>query len=173
MDKIWESLAPLGYSKYEVSNTGEIRNARTHRVLAVIINQNNTHYVSLYSDRHVRSNLGVAKLVASIFIPNLEPEIFTHVCHRDGRASNNEVSNLEWRPHWFTIQYQMEYQDIDLTLPKHPVREVTSDLIFKNGRAAANYYCLLEADIHRCCMTGRKPVLANGISFEYINESET
>ena len=77
---------------YEVSTTGEVRNAATGKLLKQAVNFGYS-YVSLQINgkSHRRR---VHRLVAKAFIPN--PESKTDVNHIDGDKANNRVENLEW-----------------------------------------------------------------------------
>lgn len=78
--------------KYQVSNTGKVRNAETKHIRK---SQDKHGYrrVNLTIDGKSK-NCAVHRLVASAFIPN--PENKSQVNHKDGVHDNNNVENLEW-----------------------------------------------------------------------------
>lgn len=82
-----------GYSNYEVSDSGEIRNKTTGRILCAFNDKDGYKGVHLNSNgaSHTRK---VHRLVASAF---LEPDpIRDQVNHKNGDKADNRVSNLEW-----------------------------------------------------------------------------
>ena len=80
-----------GYSKYQVSNLGNIR--RDGKVLKKRINRGGYEHVSL-SVSGVATNKRVHRLVACTFIPNLENR--GDVDHFNGKRNDNRVENLKW-----------------------------------------------------------------------------
>lgn len=88
---MWASVAD--YPNYEVSNTGEVRNPGTGRILSL----------SESDDGYLRASLSqggklacraVHILVARSFIQNPEGKPFVN--HIDGDRQNNAAENLEW-----------------------------------------------------------------------------
>lgn len=161
----WRNLSFMGYGNYDVSNLGQVRRSKSHRLVKSNPNQSGVEHVGLYRDG-IRRNSGVARLVAEAFLEIPDDPIFDTVVHRDGNLRHNEAENLEWRPHWFAVKYQREYHDI-IFYPKIPVIERKTNILFRRGREAATYFCLLEVEVHRACRLGIPPTLGSDLIFEY------
>ena len=84
----WEGL-------YQICRSGKVRNKRTKHILAVRTHKDGYLKVHL-SDRGNGRDcyLRVHRLVAETFIPN--PENKSEVEHKNGRTSDNRISNLMW-----------------------------------------------------------------------------
>lgn len=96
--EIWRPL--IGYTGYEVSNLGRVRNYckryDSYNLLSQQPNSRNGRmYVSLPADNGKRKNLMVARLVAITFCEGHTEEKNT-VNHIDGNVQNNRADNLEW-----------------------------------------------------------------------------
>lgn len=74
--------------KYEVSNLGNVRNAKTKRIRKLEIHENGYLRVKL------SKNYRVHRLVALTFIPN--PENKEQVDHINGDKRDNRLENLRW-----------------------------------------------------------------------------
>ena len=84
MKEIWQKVSFLE-NKYEVSNRGKIRNAKTKRLLK--LSQSKRGYLVFSCNVNGKHKLvNVHKCVAMEFIPN----------HMDGNKMNPDVNNLEW-----------------------------------------------------------------------------
>lgn len=89
----WRLVASLN-NRYEVSNTGKIRNAITKKILK---NQINKHGYCVLTVRPVpkkQVNIRVHRIVAEVFL-GICPEGYV-VNHKDGNKLNNYVTNLEY-----------------------------------------------------------------------------
>lgn len=89
--KEWRKVA--GFDRYEVSNTGDIRNIESGKVLKPCPNTWGYPSVTLCGCG-VRKNVPVHRLVALAFIPN--PAGLPEVNHLDEIKTNNSVENLAW-----------------------------------------------------------------------------
>jgi DNA-binding XRE family transcriptional regulator len=79
--------------KYEVSNTGLVRNAKTKKCLPISYDRRGYPKVNLWlNNKNV--NRTIHRLVATTFIPN--PNNLGCVNHKDENKENNTVQNLEW-----------------------------------------------------------------------------
>lgn len=93
LKEFWKSIN--GFSNYEVSNFGNVRNKTTEHVLKPRLCKNGYTQVSIKSDEKEKFiNQYVHRLVAVAFIEN--PENKPEVNHKDGNKQNNSVINLEW-----------------------------------------------------------------------------
>jgi hypothetical protein len=86
----WRIVA--GFDRYEVSNTGLVRNRQTGLVLRPRIDSHGYLCVILY-DQGRRTARKIHKLVANAFIGDSEGRVVDHIS-RD--KSNNSVSNLRY-----------------------------------------------------------------------------
>ena len=105
MSRYIEWKAIEGYEGlYEVSNTGEIRNAKGKTKKSSLKKGVNTNYkeISLWKDRKNKRFL-VHRLVAKAFIPN--PDNYPIINHKDENGTNNCVENLEWCNHRYNAKY--------------------------------------------------------------------
>jgi hypothetical protein len=91
MKEIWRKIE--GFSNYEVSSEGRVRNVETGKVLRSMIAKDGYHRIGLYLKGKPKSHL-IHRLVATTFIPN--PESKKEVNHINGCKADNRVENLEW-----------------------------------------------------------------------------
>lgn len=92
MNEIWKNVSFLD-DKYEVSNHGRIRNAKTKRLLKLSPSKRGYLVFSCHiKGKHKLVN--VHKCVAMEFIPN--PDNLPQINHIDGNKTNPDATNLEW-----------------------------------------------------------------------------
>ena len=90
---MWKKID--GFSNYEVSENGEIRNASTKYVLKGRLSKSGYYQVSIKDDiTGTFRNQYIHRLTAAAFVDNDENK--PQVNHIDGIKTNNVSTNLEW-----------------------------------------------------------------------------
>jgi len=89
--EIWKEIN--NFSKYEISNYGNLKNKDTQKILHPSI-KSGYLCASLTDNNGIRKPVKIHRLVALNFIPNVEnKETVNHINHN--RLDNN-IKNLEW-----------------------------------------------------------------------------
>lgn len=83
------------FPNYEVSDLGNVRNKKTHRVLKTATVNSGYYVVALRKDNHT-SNKSVHRLVAKAWVSNDNPEHKKVVNHKNYDKTDNRAENLEW-----------------------------------------------------------------------------
>ncbi len=134
------------YSRYEVSDSGEVRNVVSGKVLKPCYSTGYAH-VTL-CDENGRHQTSIHKLVAEAFIDN--PNNDTEINHLDGDKRNNRVDNLEWcdRSHNMRHAYAIGLQrvipeQIECSLKRaqrsheRPVRNIETGAVYSSVKECA------------------------------------
>lgn len=100
----WKTIE--NYPRYQVSDTGKVRNRDTGKILKPTIHHARNRFgyalVYIYSNKK-RKCFSIHRLVASAFIPN--PNNYPEVNHKDENSLNNNVTNLEWCSREYNMNY--------------------------------------------------------------------
>lgn len=89
----WKTIQ--GFSNYEVSTEGQVRNKLTQYILKGRPSKSGYLQVSLKEDETQKfKNQYIHRLVAQQFLANEENK--REVNHKDGNKLNNNLNNLEW-----------------------------------------------------------------------------
>jgi hypothetical protein len=92
-EEVW--LPIKGYSNYEVSSVGRVRNIKRKNKLKNLQTDKAGYKVTvLFNNTHLYKHVKVHRLVTSAF--HLNQQNKSCVDHIDGNRSNNKVSNLRW-----------------------------------------------------------------------------
>lgn len=137
IDSIKEIYKPIKGYDYEVSNTGQIRNVRTGRILKQRLNNRGYCQVCLCKDG-VQKMFTVHRLVAKAFIPN--PKNLPEVNHKDECKTNNRLDNLEW----CTRKYNANYGTITERVAKALSRAV--EQLDDNGNVIALFSSTMQIE---------------------------
>lgn len=89
-----EIFKPIeGFSLYEVSNYGNVRNCKTGKLRKFCMTHNGYYRLGL-TEKGKQSHFFVKRLVADQFLKGKKEGL--QINHIDGIKTNNNVSNLEW-----------------------------------------------------------------------------
>lgn len=88
---------------YEVSDLGNVRNAKTKKVLKPVKQKKHDYYTVNLSKEGVVKTYMIHRLVAEVHCDNSLK--LNEVNHKDFDTHNNEASNLEYCTHSYNINY--------------------------------------------------------------------
>lgn len=110
MQEIWKDIP--GYEeKYQISNLGNIRSKKNHKILKSQINKKNGYvYFNMYKNKKYK-NVRVHRLVAEVFLKNEYNKPFVN--HKDGNKINNKIDNLEWCTQKENVNHAIEVLKVD------------------------------------------------------------
>lgn len=164
MQEIWKDINGF-VGKYQISNLGNVKNAKTGRILK----QNKKRYsnVVLYiksKPKYYR----VHRLVAEAFIPN--PNNYPYINHKDENKQNNNVENLEWCDAKYNSNYGKRNELVSKNQSKYKI--IQKDLNNNIIKVWDNIWDLThntkyKKDSISCCCRGKFKT-AYGYKWEYI-----
>lgn len=146
MEELWKPITCLQYqslmtTKYEASNLGHIRNARTRRLVQP--HKHNTGYETFnyrYKDAEGKTRFSTMlwhRVIARTWIDN--PNDKPQVDHIDRNIHNNAVENLRW---------VSAKENSENTSPKSKIRYSRyspTKVLDREGNVIAEYSTLIEA----------------------------
>jgi hypothetical protein len=97
INECWRSID--GYLNYQVSNTGQVRNVSTRKLLSDKRRDHRGYLIVYLCQDGIAKNHKVHRLVADHFIPKPDSDCKLEVDHIINDKTNNTVSNLRWVPH--------------------------------------------------------------------------
>lgn len=142
--EVWFDIP--AFPPYSVSTYGRVRNDKTDRVLALMVNREGIVHVGLRRDnkQHKRS---VTVLVAKAFVSRPANEHFDTPINLDGDRTNNHINNLTWRPRWFAVDYFRQFLPGAPRGFMCPVEDEKTGEQFETSFDAAIKYGLLDREI--------------------------
>lgn len=150
MKRDWETLEE--FPQYAVSNFGEFVNMRTDRDVNPSRNQMGHAKVTLVSERQQYTR-SVAQLVAQAFVPRNEEDVhFDTPIHLDGDLMNCMADNLMWRPRWYAIRYQKQFQFEDFHNDQGHRQELNSGDIYTSMKEVCTTNGLYYYDVIKSCV---------------------
>lgn len=181
MKEEWRGLQYRGadYSqRYEVSNLGKLRSARTHKLIKTnIIGCGYVGYCASLGHRNCRMMIRVHRAVAENFIPN--PNNYPVVNHLDGNKANNRVENLEWCTHKQNVEHAKRhglFVSGEAAMLKAPNRKCVRGINIKTGEVkdfpsitkAAEFLGNCGKNAHICDVVNGKRKTAYGYKWMLV-----
>jgi hypothetical protein len=169
----WRDTYVYG-DRYEVSNTGIIRNKDTKKVMKPHKDGKGYLRVSL-SKNNIQATIKVHRAVAIAFIEN--PDNLPQVNHKDTNKENNTVWNLEWITNYENMQHAIRNgltNHVDYAgRKKRAVMGVSSDgsVVKFSSLAKASEICHISRS-NLCNALKGKRNTCGGYIWNYIDESE-
>lgn len=122
-----------GFSRYAITEDGQVINRKTKRVLRQRVNTNGYRRVGIIDDTGKQRWLFVHRIVLAAFTPN--PEGYPECHHIDSDKSNNHRLNLQWVTR---SQNQLHMRDFISSRPDSPYRLTMADATVIRERYAAS-----------------------------------
>jgi hypothetical protein len=143
MTEQWVAVG--GFPGYSVNSLGQVRKDSNGRVLCTRVNQYGVPYVGLMRNwkQVIRS---LPRLVADAFVPG-QTRIFNTPVNLNGDRLDNRADNLMWRPRWYAVLYNNQFEDRYDNPIEVPIREIETGEEFPNSMTAAMRFGLLEREI--------------------------
>lgn len=161
---MWKKIQ--NYEAYSVSDSGEVRNDITGKILKQTIDRDGYHMATLhYGLNGKRRWVGVHRLVAEAFIPN--PDGLPIVNHKDENKDNNAVDNLEWCSASYSTNYGTRNYKTAKKLSKRVYQYEDGELVgwYDSTKLAGKFLGVNFTHIADCCRGERKS--AGGYKWSY------
>lgn len=167
--ELWKTIK--GFEKYEVSNTGKVRNAKTKKIINPYVSKEGFFTINIYNNDKKRERKFIHRLVAETFLTDFET--WQVVEHKDQNKLNNNVNNLEWVNKGNSISFNkgVHKRAIKRRKPLN-MYDLEGNLIkrFESVKQAAQELALNENSISLCARGIVKQYC--GRKFEYIMEGK-
>ena len=161
MKEVWKTIP--GYSKYEASTLGRIRNKKSGRPCKQHLKNSGYLNVKIYDDNGNNKNVWVHRAIATTFIPN--PDNLPQVSHLDEGKTNNQVDNLKWSTIKDNCNMPLRGERITKSLG-YPIRCIETNTVYDSLQQAQTI-----TGIHNICrVIHGKRKTAGGYHWEYIND---
>lgn len=162
----WKEIP--GFSMYEASTRGNIRNKYTKHVLCAKIN-NGYRKCALMNNKK-RYCCRYARMVAITWIPN--PHKYTQVDHIDENKLNDSIDNLEWVTPSMNCKRRFA-KNKNCTKPVALKFENDEQILyFANSREAAKHFEISSATVWGASINGKwKSYTIRRISQEEFNQN--
>lgn len=122
-----------GFSRYEASHRGKIRNRRTGKILAVTVDPDGYERLNLYADDGSRPGLSVARCVLAAH--HRAPEPGEEACHGPGgRRDNRYPENIRWDDRAGNERDKVAAGTTPTPNPTYPCRDGCGQLVINEGR---------------------------------------
>jgi hypothetical protein len=141
--EMWSEIRD--FPKYEVSNLGRVRNTVTQTFVTPTPKPTGMLMVGLMRDR-IQCKKSLTLLVATAFVPPHPNEAFDTPINLNGDRSNNDASNLMWRPLWFARLYNRQFTTPHATYD-YPIEDVETHIVYKDSYSASVQHGILEQEI--------------------------
>lgn len=175
MQQEWTRI--VGFSNYEVSDDGCVRNVGNKREIKTHIHSKTSPYLNVIiaNDEGKKKHKNIHRLVAEAFINN--PQNKPCVNHKDGNKLNNHKDNLEWVTHSENdlhafrngLRHSTSKQiQKAIASTRKPVRNKTTGEEFESITKAAESIGGKIGGIHKCVVGERKRY--KGMEFEFVKE---
>lgn len=165
MQEEWREIDE--FSNYLISDTGQVLNEWTNRLITPRQNQQHVSMVTMGRDGRQLTR-SVALLVARAFLPDPQDNFDTPTpINLDGDRGNNHVDNLAWRPRWFAIEYHKQFTQVNQAWLDMPIELITTDEFFKHTIDCCIKYGLLVRRVVLAAHNGGA-VYPHGFEFNLI-----
>jgi hypothetical protein len=161
---MWKKIQ--NYEAYSVSDSGEVRNDITGKILKQTIDRDGYHMITLhYGPNGKRRWAGVHRIVAETFIPN--PDCLPIVNHKDENKDNNAVDNLEWCSASYSTNYGTRNNRTAKKLSKRVYQYEDGELVgwYDSTKLAGKFLGIGPSHISDCCRGEKKT--AGGYKWSY------
>lgn len=149
MDEMWREIAM--FPGYSVSESGQVRNDKTERRIAVCVNGHGIAYVGLSKDgRQYKKSLSIIVLEAFVPRPSFR---FDAPINLNGDRLNNSVDNLMWRPRWFATKFFQQFMYNSVGSINGPLEVIETGEVFENSWDAVTTLGVLDREIAISVMT--------------------
>jgi hypothetical protein len=145
--------APLpGFSRYEASHRGQIRNRRTGRALATTPDPDGRKRLNLYADDGTRPNVSVARCVLTAH--DRPPEPGEEACHGlGGPADDRWPENIRWDDKAGNERDKIAAGTTPAPNPTYPCKDGCGALVISEGRRCLD--CVGRVGEEAAAMLGR------------------
>lgn len=159
---MWKKIT--GFETYSVSDSGEVRNDKTGRILRLQEDKDGYLMANLHQDKR-RRYVGVHRLIAEAFIAN--PNNLPIVNHKDENVKNNVLDNLEWCDAVYSTNYGTRNNRTGLANSKKVLQYEDGELvgIWQSTKLAGKVMGINPSKISDCCRGVRKST--GGYTWEY------
>ena len=162
-NRTWKKVNFLHYTKYSVSNLGDIRNDVTMKILKPYLGDGYYFKVSL-SEAGIIKKVKIHRIVAITFCDN-NFNIYSVVNHINGIKTDNRAENLEWVTQAENLNHAFETGLSDKKIK--PIRCIETRVEYKSSYEASKKTGIGQGSITNVCKKTRNS--AGGFTWEYIN----
>ena len=172
--EIWD-IIDASSGRYEVSNYGRIRRAKTKRILKESETRGYKYASMWFGNKRVRKAVHV--MVAKAFVAN--PNNLPQVNHKDEDPSNNRADNLEWCTASYNSSYGTRNERMLVTRKMNNRITRERPVLRIYGEEIKEYKSIMEAsrdtgvdfsNIAKCCRENCYNRTAGGYKWEYADK---